>query len=223
MNKLIEANIDFFKKAILIDNHLANIQKIIESTNEILEGNCFYEHQTLKFRQELIPKQINLFCTAFCSQNFNRICEIGFNAGHSCLLFLLANPNLQEITIFDINSHTYVQPSLEYLKTTFPSVNFNTVFGDSTITLPTFCQNTNLLGKYDIVHIDGGHTKECVTSDFQYANKLVAINGLIIIDDTFVDFINSLVDEYITSGKYEEITILKTSLYRHRIIKKILD
>lgn len=49
----------------------------------------------------------------------NRILEIGFNAGYSCLLMLLANPECH-ITLVDLNYHRYVVPCFEYLNAQFP-------------------------------------------------------------------------------------------------------
>ena len=58
---------------------------------------------------QLFTKQMNLYKSAMEAKN---ILEIGFNAGHSCLLFLLANPE-SKITIFDICEHKYAKPCFE--------------------------------------------------------------------------------------------------------------
>jgi hypothetical protein len=48
-------------------------------------------------------------------------------------------------------------------------------------------------------------------------------NGLLIIDDVQKEHINNLVNVYITTGAFEEITYMfKTAIYPHRILKKII-
>ncbi len=210
----------FIENIYKIDDHVNNLQKIIQEKGEPLEGNCFYEHQTLNFCQELIPKQVNLFWAGYQTQS--KICEIGFNAGHSALLFLMANPNLKEFTIFDICSHQYTLPCINYIVSAFPKLLVDLHIGDSTTSMPIFCDKYPQLREiYDLVHVDGGHFEECIKSDMIYADILVKVNGLLIIDDTDNEVINSYVDKYLQTGRYQEINILQTSMYSHRMLKKI--
>jgi hypothetical protein len=57
----------------------------------------------------------------------------------------------------------------------------------------------------------------------QNANILVKKGGIVIIDDTNVLHINKYVEFYLSSGKYREMDVLKTTGYPHRIIQKNVD
>jgi hypothetical protein len=201
--------------------YLNDLKNIVINCNDNLEGNCFYYHQTLNIFPELYSKQLNLF---WCGkQAVENICEIGFNAGHSTMLMLLGRDNSPlNFTIFDIGHHLYTKPSLNYIKSQFSHVNFEYVEGDSTIVMPEWInQHKELIGKYDVVHVDGGHDEHCISNDIKNADILVKINGIIIIDDTYIPYINEYVNLYISNGKYVELNLLETKGYQHRIIKKI--
>jgi hypothetical protein len=201
--------------------YLDDLKNIILNGNTPLEGNCFYHHETLHLYSDLYTKQLNLF---WCGkQAISRICEIGFNAGHSSLLMLLGRDKTQlEFTIFDIGQHPYTKPSIEYMKSKFTHVNFEYIEGDSTITMPKWIyENKKNIETYDIVHVDGGHSEHCISHDMKNTMMLVKKNGLVIIDDTNAPEINKYVDFYISTGIFVEINVLNSYGYQHRIIKKI--
>ena len=201
--------------------YLNDLLKIIINSNEPLEGNYFYEHATLKLSDEFYAKQLNLF---WCGkQAVTNICEIGFNAGHSSMLMLLGRENTPlNFTVFDIGHHSYTKPSFEYIKSQFSHVNFEYVEGDSTVTMPEWINNhKDLIGKYDVVHVDGGHYDFCISNDMKNADLLVKTNGIVVIDDTNAPYINKYVESYISSGNYVELNLLQTTGSQHRIIKKI--
>lgn len=201
--------------------YLDDLMTILVNTNATLEGNCFYYHESLSIFPDLYSKQVNLF---WCGkQSKTHICEIGFNAGHSTMLMLLGNENpTLTFTVFDIGHHLYTKPCFDYVQSKFSNVNFEFVEGDSTITMPDWIQkNPELLGKYDVVHIDGGHSEYCISNDMKNSDLLVKINGIIIIDDTNQEHINNYANLYISSGNYTEINVLPTTGYPHRILRKI--
>ena len=80
---------------------LKDLEKIIIDSNTPLEGNSFYIHETLNIYHCLYKKQANLF---WCGkQATTKICEIGFNAGHSTMLMLIGREKTPlDFTIFDI-------------------------------------------------------------------------------------------------------------------------
>jgi hypothetical protein len=201
--------------------HLENLKNIIIKSNVYFEGNCFYYNSTLTLVPHLYSKQLNLF---WCGkQAVENICEIGFNAGHSTMLMLLGRTNTPiNFTIFDIGDHLYTKPSFEYIKSKFSHVNFEYVEGDSTITMPEWISNNpELIYKYDLVHVDGGHNEHCISNDMKNADLLVKLNGIIIIDDTHMEAINKCADLYISNGNYVEMNLISTNGYPHRCIKKI--
>lgn len=217
----IELIKDYEDKNIIKNQYLDDLKNIILNSNSLLEGNCFYHHTTLNIYDDLYTKQLNLF---WCGQQAKtRICEIGFNAGHSAMLFLLGKHNTSlNFTIFDIGHHSYTKPCLEYIESKFKNINFEYIEGDSTIMMPLWIKNNKtLIWTYDVVHVDGGHSEHCISNDIKNADLLVKTNGIIIIDDTNDPNINRYVDIYISSGNYIELNVLKTYGYLHRIIKKI--
>ena len=224
----------FNKNKILLENHLLELENIINKCNVPLEGNIFYNHQGTRWNigdklvrnPNFIEKQLNMYWCG--STAMEKICEIGFNAGHSCLLMLLSKTfkNLT-FTIFDIVKHKYTMPCFNYIENNFSNINFELIKGDSVIEIPKWIDNnTGACNTYDIVHIDGGHSEECIKNDFINADKLVKHGGTIIIDDTDSTHINNFVNKYLDTKLYIELDILDTGAlkkesYSHRIIKKI--
>lgn len=201
--------------------YLEDLKNIIMNSNSTLEGNCFYYDRSLNLFPELYTKQLNLF---WCGkQEIENICEIGFNAGHSAMLLLLGRNNTPlNFTIFDIGHHPYTKPTFEYIKSKFSYVNFEYIEGDSTIIMPEWINNhSELMYKYDVVHVDGGHSEHCISNDMKNADLLVKQNGMIIIDDTNDQTINNYVDWYISNKNYTELQVFPTFGYPHRIIRKI--
>ena len=198
-------------------------QLILAHINETeFEGNCFYHHQSIREYPELYNKQLNLFwCgkqgTSNAPTSNVRICEIGFNAGHSAMLMLLSS-SATTFTIFDIGHHKYTRPCINYIESVFPQTTFEYIEGDSTQTMPNHM--VNRIQTYDLVHVDGGHSEFCATSDMKHADLLLKPGGIMIVDDTDAPQINRLVDIYLESGKYVEVDVLKTFGYPHRIIRK---
>ncbi len=205
--------------------YLEDLKSIIteHTTPDAFEGNSFYYHQSLTEYPELYNKQLNLY---WCGKQTivgesKKICEIGFNAGHSAMLMLLANTNKHvEFTIFDIGHHKYTKPCFEYMKQAFSHVQFEYVEGDSTVVMPDWIK-LEIRNTYDLVHVDGGHSEYCASNDMKNADSLLKPGGIMIIDDTDAPQINNLVDKYIASGKYAELCMLKTFGYPHRVLRKL--
>lgn len=215
----------------LIAQHLDALERIVKDSLKgnaaAFEGNAFYEHHTFKRHPALLHKQVQLF--AMGGQIKNKCLEIGFNASHSMLLFLLGRRAVHGETpvdcyIFDINEHAYTMPCFEYLKSAFPEASFKFFKGDSTVELPAFIAgNGSVAGTFDLVHVDGGHFEHCIRSDFECAEKLVAKGGHIIVDDTNHPVINRVVDIALqVSSNYKEVAMYDSlPMYPHRILQRI--
>ena len=204
-----------------VNQELDALKKLIVATGEPLEGNSFYVHQSLQLYPALFTKQVNLYWCG--SQAPSRLCEIGFNGGHSALLFLLGRDTKPlDFTVFDIGHHTYVKPCLSYIQSRFPHSRFEYVEGDSTATMPAWLErNPSLVGTYDVVHVDGGHSDHCVTNDMRNADRLVRVGGLLIVDDTNHPPIARCAEAAVASGSYEDLPVLKTEGYPHLILRKL--
>lgn len=203
-----------------LQSTLNKIENIVKCS-DYFEGNCFYTNKTFERNPQLINKQANLYWLG-CN-NYANICEIGFNAGHSALLLLLGNTHSNIVfTVFDINHHTYMLQSYDYIQSIFPHVNFELIEGDSVETIPVWTREHNKYESYDIIHIDGGHALNIIQNDFANSIKLLKKHGIIIVDDVQKPHINELVNTYIQSGMFEELHLLETSFYPHRILIKII-
>jgi lipopolysaccharide biosynthesis glycosyltransferase len=216
----IDKNVSFNKieindyKNILHNNktHFDKLCDICKETGENVEGNCFTEHLNIDKKIDvLIYKQLNHFSLG---KNATNIMEIGFNAGHSSLLYLLSNPN-SKLTIFDLCEHKYTLPCFEYLQSVFPD-RLQIFPGDSTKTVPNFF-NLNPNTRFDLIHIDGGHFGDIPNKDFY--NSLKLASNIIIWDDTQINTLNDLLNEYINKGLVYEIFLYEKLYYKHRICR----
>lgn len=209
----------FSDKIKVITSEIKNI--VLESKSE-MEGNSFYDDNTLTRNYRQNAKQINLF--ALGKNADSNICEIGFNAGHSTILMLIGREKAPlNYTIFDIGRHSYTLPCLNYLQLQFQHVNFEYIEGDSTLTMQKWLEtNTDKIGMYDLIHVDGGHTEECIQSDMKNANLMIKAGGIIIVDDTYATQINNCVEQYLAKGTYKEIKGLDTQFFSHRILQKVV-
>lgn len=105
-------------------------------------------------------------------------CEIGFNAGHSTSLALIANPSIK-ITTFDLMNFQYSHPIINMLNESFNS-RINLYKGRSSDTLPMACRQHL---KCDVVFLDGSHLQYEVMKDLENLKCLVKHRSLIMIDD----------------------------------------
>ena len=200
---------------------LKDIVQIVTDSKTDLEGNAFYHSGSFYIYPELYTKQLNLF---WCGkQATTRMCEIGFNAGHSSMLMLLGRAETPiDFTVFDIGHHAYTKPCVDYIQSKFPHVRLDYIEGDSTVTMPKWIEaNKSLIGSYDVVHVDGGHSDECIVNDMKNADILVKLNGIMIVDDTHHENINYYLNLFLSFGNYKELAVLETRGYQHRIIQKI--
>ncbi|KAK2146994.1 hypothetical protein LSH36_574g00000 [Paralvinella palmiformis] len=108
------------------------------------------------------------------------VCETGFNAGHSTLAWLEANPRTR-VYSFDIGEHQYARPMAEYLSKRYPG-RLNVTWGDSTHTLPTFhFQHPDV--KCDLLIVDGGHTNAICQADFDIFYKMANVENVVVLDN----------------------------------------
>jgi glycosyltransferase involved in cell wall biosynthesis len=173
-----------------IDVHVSCLKQIVEASGEPCEGNVFwfqYDHQE---RELFLNKRLNLFNYSQKAQN---IMEIGFNAGHSCLLYLLSNPT-SKIQLFDLGEHKYTRACFEYLSIQFPN-RLTITYGDSRQTVPAYIAEN--VGKvFDMIHVDGGHDQSVVRSDILNTLNLSDTRTVIISDDDNIPHIARVNRQY---------------------------
>jgi predicted O-methyltransferase YrrM len=197
--------------------HCDALRGIIQKTGALLEGNCVYYHQSLTAAPELKNKQTNLFSVGKTVKT--NLMEIGFNAGHSALLFLMNVAAGTKMVFFDICEHVYVLPCFEYLRSNFPHIEMDLQVGDSRTSVQRWMRD-NPNTKFDVVHVDGGHDHDVVQSDTTSAAALCREGGIIIMDDTNNHVINRFADELVKQNLAKEILMLPTYLYQHRIFER---
>jgi len=161
-----------------INLHRQNIKNIVEASGEHLEGNIFGWDKYDEYETNLfLNKRLNLFNF---SKSAHTILEIGFNAGHSCLMYLLSNP-YSTVQLFDIDIHAYTRPCFVYLDSHFPG-RLKICYGDSRQTLTRYIAEN--IGKvFDMIHIDGSHEEPIVRRDILNIHHFASQNTVIISDD----------------------------------------
>jgi predicted O-methyltransferase YrrM len=207
-----------------MEQHLSQLETIIKNTGETLEGNCFYIHQTFLRPDILQYKRRNyemLIKLLESRQIRPAICEIGVNAAHSLLVMLETSLFGADFTLFDLGEHAYTKPCLEYIQSQYPSSTFQTIWGDSTKTIPEWIsKHSHVRDSFDLVHVDGGHTMECITSDFATAVQLTKPGGYIIIDDVHDHNIVRVCDEWMRGKVVEPIQQYCSLIYPHILFQK---
>eukprot|EP00465_Bigelowiella_longifila_P003830 CAMPEP_0185259984 /NCGR_PEP_ID=MMETSP1359-20130426/8649_1 /TAXON_ID=552665 /ORGANISM="Bigelowiella longifila, Strain CCMP242" /LENGTH=200 /DNA_ID=CAMNT_0027846065 /DNA_START=436 /DNA_END=1038 /DNA_ORIENTATION=- len=121
-----------------------------------------------------------------------RICEIGFNGGHSAALWLKAAPRA-EVVMFDLWNHTYNARGEAFLRDPHTAREFqlpnaderlHIIKGSSLKTVPSFARNFPEK-KCDLISIDGGHTEDIARADLWSMANLANRNfHVLLLDDT---------------------------------------
>ena len=192
--------------------HFNNIKNIVSIYTDKPEGNCFWYHNSFEEAEEFSTKQFNIYYLGSISNN---IMEIGFNAGHSCLLMLLANPN-SNITVFDICMHDYTLPCFEYINKYFPN-RIELIKGNSLETVLDY-----KIKKFDLIHIDGYHEPNHVRQDIINSRKLSKPNGIVILDDDNLPYLYTLhreLIEYNIVEIFNDPNLVQTKIYTHLVCK----
>jgi predicted O-methyltransferase YrrM len=186
---------NIYKTKIFINDYLL---PIINNCNELLEGNIFMLHHTCNYTNIFLNKAKNI-SNLVLNKNIRNVMEIGFNSGFSTLLMLLSNPNMH-IMCFDLGYHKYTLPCYEKLKEFFGD-RINIILGDSTKTL------NNIQDKYDLIHIDGGHSTEVADSDIINSYRLSKQGTILIMDDYDFSNLHILWDDYIKKYNLKNLDI----------------
>jgi Methyltransferase domain len=196
----------------LLNNiHIKYIEGILQQVGERVEGNLVCDiNPTNYVLSRNIDKVKNL---QFLCKGKRRICEIGVNACHSLLIMLLENPSA-EYLIFDLNNHRYTEPCMQYIRAAFPTANIKTVYGNSIETVRRYIhEHADELHTYDLCHIDGGHTPDIFTADYENIRYLSKKGSPVIFDDYDMGDIRRFIDAKVAAkdiAEYECTGLVKT-------------
>lgn len=157
--------------------YLRDLVAIVQRHGDWLDGNLFYVDLPAAIggmpEDSLKEKRLNVLNTSRAATN---VLEIGFNAGHSALLILLASPNLK-LTVIDLFDHSYTQDCFDYLSSVFPG-RLVSIEGSSVERLGELGEAT-----FDFIHFDGGKDAT-ISEDLCLSQRIVKRDHLLVIDDT---------------------------------------
>jgi hypothetical protein len=109
-----------------------------------------------------------------------KICEVGFNAGHSAAVLLFANPNAHYVA-FDLGDMVWTASQVEHLQRLFPD-RITYIKGPSQVSLKEMHANRSDF-QCDLWSIDGDHSANAV-HDFEWARAMSRQEtGYILADD----------------------------------------
>jgi hypothetical protein len=157
-------------------------------------GSYLINGMEYKYCPTMLKKQEELYRYAMSATN---VLEIGVYLGHSLLLMLLANPNLN-ITAIDYDN-TYAEPVIKF---------FNRIFGERITfihsgaieALKTLSNN-----QFDLIHIDADHNDAAVTAQFNACVPLAKENCIFVFDD--YDAVSKTVNRLIKDAIIEEVVL----------------
>ena len=199
----------------LVDNkYIQGITQILERVGERVEGNLICD---ISPRLWTIEKNIHKIQNLqYLCKNKKKIIEIGVNACHSLLLMLLINPDA-EYLLFDLNNHKYTEHVIRYIKKEFPNTKINIIYGNSVETINKYMlYNPTQLSSYELIHLDGGHTEDIFSNDYNNVKKLITNNGIVIFDDYNMSNIKSFIHNKIIQKEiveYNDKNIIKNNLH----------
>lgn len=192
--------------------HFENIKDILESIGERVEGNLICDVSPSNLVIERNADKIHNIQKLSIGKE--RICEIGFNAGHSLLLMLDNNPTA-EYVVFDLCNHKYTIPCLTYIAKQYPNTKIQFIAGDSILSMPKYLKE-NSKYKFDFIHIDGGHDLENVINDYNNSYLLIKEDGVILFDDYDYQTINEFINTKLNKGEIKQYTnseLIETPLH----------
>lgn len=164
------------------------LMPIVHMVGEPLEGNIFMGGHS-NFCTNIFENKAKNISYLMLNESVTNVMEIGFNAGFSSLLMLISNPHIR-LQCYDLGEHKYTVPCYQKIKEIFGD-RINLVLGDSMQTL----KSDN--GKYDVIHIDGGHDTNVAESDILQSYRLSLPGTLLIMDDYNFGHLHKLWDNYI--------------------------
>jgi predicted O-methyltransferase YrrM len=182
--------------SITMQKHFNAIREILLEIGENVEGNMICD-----IHPDNIVSQVNqnkIHNLRHLANGKRRICEVGVNAGHSLLLMLDVNPTADYV-LFDIGTHKYTRPCIEYIRSHYPNTSIQVFYGDSKVTLP------KQHGEFDLIHIDGGHYPPEVMSDYKESMRLIAPKCPIVFDDYNFPYIQTFLTNKLQTKEIELI------------------
>mmetsp|Transcript_25143 Transcript_25143/g.50124 ORF Transcript_25143/g.50124 Transcript_25143/m.50124 type:complete len:223 (+) Transcript_25143:888-1556(+) len=175
---------------LLLDEHLRAEGVDMKS----VEGKSFTYLDKIRLMQRLVHHQ-----------GVETVCEVGFNAGHSALLWL--SSGARKVLSFELGQYAYSTKALSFLNEHYPG-RIQVTLGDSLETVPSFHamwpdERCNLL------FVDGGHLYKHAMGDLRSLRPMRNESfHLLLVDDTDQGEVATAWREYIAAGSAVEAEVV---------------
>lgn len=197
-----------FEEALASDA-FASLRRCVEASGEPCEGNIMHTWNSWEPQPDMEAKQRNLFhlSQSLCEQRCEPVLlEVGFNAGHSVCLMMLANQRAK-VVAFDLCEHTYTKPCAKVLQSIFGQDRLHLVEGSSNATLPEYHQRHPNV-RFDLFHVDGGHQYRQALTDLesccQMAHQDAENTSILVLDDTDITGVAAAWADFVAGGHLVE-------------------
>jgi len=120
-----------------------------------------------------------------------RVLEIGLGWGFSAAGLQSIGCVKQHVIVeFDVGSARAIQGERNVRAITPRPQSLEFCWGESHFVLPRLCERG---AQFDLIFIDGGHKYDDVFVDFHYSRRLMAVGGCVVLDDTWLPAIRTVV------------------------------
>lgn len=133
-----------------------------------------------------VQEQVSAYRSLALKDEVSRICEIGFNAGHSAILFL-SSDKTNKLTSFDSGTLQWSPISAKFVSFLFPN-RFSYVTGNSIEIVPEFSSRVEPDERCDLFHIDGDHGMTVPFIDLTNARQASRTGAIVVMDDATESF-----------------------------------
>ncbi|CAK9061779.1 Tubulin epsilon chain (Epsilon-tubulin) [Durusdinium trenchii] len=165
-------------------------------------SHIWHPDREIEGHSNMVPEAVEVMNAIASDASIKTVCEVGFNAGHSALRWLLRTK--AQVYSFDLGDHPYARPAAMWLSNRFPG-RLNMTWGDSLATVPEFHRH-NPDVKCELIFIDGGHSYDVAIRDLKNFAALANLkNNRVLLDDTFLDDVRRAWDEMMEMGYVEEL------------------
>ncbi|CAL1167756.1 unnamed protein product, partial [Cladocopium goreaui] len=164
-------------------------------------SHIWHPDREIEGHSNMVPEAVEVMNEIASEPSIRTVCEVGFNAGHSALRWLLRTK--AKVYSFDLGNHPYARPAAMWLSNQFPG-RLDMTWGDSLATVPAFHREHPDV-KCELIFIDGGHSYDVAIRDLKNFAALANLkNNVLLLDDTFLDDVRRAWDEMLDMGYVEE-------------------
>ena len=208
-------------------NSLAKYYRLMETLQQNLD-------EAGRTRQGVIgniawhPSQLYYYAHAVSFDWVSNICEIGYGAGHSTLLYLVMNPtaNIYSFDLFPENLdgkvHTpgetmvfqqaFQSVTLKYIESDLHLASrFKKIIGNSNSTVPKFATENSQF-RCDFLSIDGSHNPPQPFFDIMHSKSIAHNETIVILDDMEANHMRAEMNKAIKLGLVREHECLKPEM-----------